>query len=52
MVSIPTIAGALASIKTIKDLAESMISLRDATALNEKRIEFQGLIIDASPENS
>ena len=47
MVSIPTVASALAAMKTIKDLAESMVTLRDTAMLNEKRIEFQGVIIDA-----
>jgi len=42
-----TIGGALASFGALKNIAQSMIGLRDAQAFQEKMIEFQGAILDA-----
>lgn len=42
------IAAALSSLKAAKDIAESMIGLRDAAAFQGKLIEFQSKIIDAN----
>jgi hypothetical protein len=37
----------MSALKTLKDLAESMISARDAKAFEAKKSEFQARIIDA-----
>jgi len=41
------LAAALTSLKAAKDIAEAMVSLRDAAAFQEKRLEFQSKILDA-----
>jgi hypothetical protein len=41
------IASALSALKGMKDITEAMIGLRDAKVLQEKRLEFQGRLIDA-----
>jgi hypothetical protein len=48
MVDISSIAAALSSIKAAKDIAQSMIGLRDTAAFQAKLIEFQSKIIDAN----
>lgn len=47
MVDMGAIAGALQAIKTAKDLAQAMIGLRDAKAIEAKRLEFQSTLIEA-----
>lgn len=47
MPDITAIAQAFGALKAMKDIAETMIGLRDATAFRERQIEFQGKIIDA-----
>jgi DNA-directed RNA polymerase subunit RPC12/RpoP len=42
------IAAALSSLKAAKDIAESMIGLRDGAAFQAKLIEFQFKLIDAN----
>ena len=42
------IAAALSSLKAAKDIAESMIGLRDTSAFQGKLIEFQSKLIDAN----
>jgi hypothetical protein len=44
---ISAIAGALSSIKAAKGIAESMVGLRDAQAIQSKIIEFQSRVFDA-----
>ena len=46
MVDITAIAGAMNSIKIIKDLTETMVGLRDASAFQQKRLELQGAMIN------
>lgn len=41
-------AAALSSLKAAKDIAESMVGLRDAAAFQGKLIEFQTKLIDAN----
>jgi hypothetical protein len=41
------IAGVMSSLKAAKDIAETMIGLRDAAAFQEKRIELRSRILDA-----
>jgi hypothetical protein len=41
------IAGAISALKTAKDIAEAMVSLRDTATFQEKRIELQSKILDA-----
>lgn len=48
MPDISAIAIALSSLKAAKDVAESMIGLRDAAAFQGKLIEFQSKLIDAN----
>ncbi len=48
MPDMSAIATALSSFKAAKDIAESMIGLRDAAAFQSKLIEFQSKIIDAN----
>src|SRR5438045_1906145 len=48
MVDVSAIAAAINSFKAAKDIAESMIGLRDAAAFQGKLIEFQSKIIDAN----
>jgi len=48
MVDISAFASALTSFKTAKDIAESMIGLRDAQAFQAKLLEFQSKLIDAN----
>jgi len=47
MVDVTAIAGALASLKAAKDIAQAMVGLRDAQTFQEKLIEFQSRILDA-----
>jgi hypothetical protein len=47
MVSITDIAGALSALKSAKDIAEAMVSLRDTETFQAKRIELQSKILDA-----
>jgi Zn finger protein HypA/HybF involved in hydrogenase expression len=44
---ITSISSALASIKAAKDIAQSMVNLRDTAAMQAKIIEFQSKILDA-----
>ncbi|MCB1540215.1 MAG: hypothetical protein KDJ25_04985 [Rhodoblastus sp.] len=44
---ITSIAAALSSIKTIKDMAEAAVTLHDAQATQEQRLKFQQVILDA-----
>src|SRR5207248_9496507 len=46
MVGFGEIAGLMSSLKAAKDIAETMIGLRDAQALQAKAIEFQSKILD------
>ena len=48
MVDISAIASAVSSLKAAKDIAESMIGLRDAQAFQSKLLEFQSKLIDAN----
>ena len=48
MPDLSAIAAALSSLKAAKDIAESMLGLRDAAAFQGKLIEFQSKIIDAN----
>jgi hypothetical protein len=48
MVDISAIAGAIAALKGANDIAQAMIGLRDAAALQSKLIEFQAKIIEAN----
>ena len=48
MVDISALTSALMSLKTAKDIAESMIGLRDAQAFQTKLLEFQSKLIDAN----
>lgn len=45
MVDMTAIAGAMSSLKAMKDIAEAMIGLRDAKAFQSKRVELYSLII-------
>jgi hypothetical protein len=47
VVDMSAIASALGALKGMKDIAQAMIGLHDAQALQEKRLEFQDRIIDA-----
>lgn len=47
MSGIVGVASAMSALKALKDIAESMVSVRDAKAFNAKLIEFQARIIDA-----
>lgn len=47
MPDISTIAAAFSSFKSLKDIAQAMVSLRDADALAGKIREFNGALIDA-----
>jgi hypothetical protein len=46
MVSIPGIAGALAAIKTIKDLTQSVVTARDTAIIKEDRSKLLALVYD------
>jgi hypothetical protein len=48
MGDISSFGAALAALKSAKDIAEAMISLRDSAAFQSKMIEFQSKIIDAN----
>ena len=48
MPDLTAIAHALSALKAAKDIAESMVGLRDAAAFQGKLIEFQSKIIDAN----
>lgn len=48
MPDISAIAAALSALKGAKDIAESMVALRDTAAFQGKLIEFQSKIIDAN----
>src|SRR5690242_16345846 len=48
MTDLSAIATVLTSLKTAKDIAETMIGLRDAAAFQGKMVEFQSKIIDAN----
>lgn len=41
------VAAALTSFKTLKDIAQTMVALRDTKAFQTKLIEFNGALIDA-----
>lgn len=47
MVGIAEIAGLMSSLKAAKDIAETMVGLRDAQAFQAKAIEFQSKILDS-----
>ena len=47
MPDMSAIAAALTSFKTLKDIAQSMVALRDTQAFQTKLIEFNGALIDA-----
>jgi hypothetical protein len=47
MPDMTAVAQALGAFKALKDIAEAMIGLRDASAFRERQIEFQGKIIEA-----
>lgn len=47
MVGITELSALMTSLKGAKDLAETMVGLRDAPAFQSKAIEFQSLILDA-----
>jgi hypothetical protein len=47
MADISAIAAALSSFNTLKNIAQAMITLRDAQALQTKIIEFNGALIEA-----
>lgn len=47
MVGVTEIAGLMSSLKAAKDIAQTMIGLRDAAAFQAKAIEFQSKILDA-----
>ncbi len=47
MVGITELSALMTSLKGAKDLAESMIGLRDTAAFQGKIIEFQNLVMDA-----
>jgi hypothetical protein len=47
MVGMTEIAGAISALKSAKDIAEAMISLRDTEAFQAKRIELQSKILEA-----
>ncbi len=47
MPDISAIAGAISALNGMKDIAQAMITLRDAKALQAKVIEFNNAIIDA-----
>ena len=47
MVGMGEIAGVLSSLKAAKDIAETMIGLRDAAAFQAKAIDFQSKILDS-----
>lgn len=47
MADLSAIAAALSSLNALKDIAQAMIGLRDAQALQGKVIEFNNAIIDA-----
>lgn len=47
MIEMSAIAGVLSSLKAAKDIAEAMVTLRDAAAIQTKVIEFQSKILDA-----
>jgi hypothetical protein len=44
---VSTISAALSSFNALKDIAQSMVGLRDAVAFQDKLIEFQGKLIEA-----
>ena len=48
MPDISAFASAFSSLKAAKDIAEAMVSLRDAQAFQSKLIEFQSKLIDAN----
>ena len=48
MVDIPAIASLLTALKAAKDIAQTMVGLRDDTEFNQKLIEFQSKLIDAN----
>jgi superfamily II helicase len=47
MVGISEITGLMSSLKAAKDIAETMIGLRDTAAFQAKAIEFQAKILDS-----
>jgi hypothetical protein len=48
MVDLSAIAGAVSALKGANDIAQAMMSLRDATEFQSKLIEFQKKIIEAN----
>jgi hypothetical protein len=48
VIDISAISGALSALKAARDVAETMIGLRDTAAFQAKMIEFQSKIIDAN----
>ncbi len=48
MVDVTAIASALSALKAAKDIAQTMVGLRDDAAFNQKLIEFQSKLIDAN----
>jgi hypothetical protein len=47
LVGVGEIAGLMSSLKAAKDIAQTMVGVRDAAAFQEKRIELQSKILDA-----
>jgi polyhydroxyalkanoate synthesis regulator phasin/ribosomal protein L32 len=47
MVGVGEIAGLMSSLKAAKDIAQTMVGLRDAATFQAKAIEFQSKIFDA-----
>lgn len=50
MADMSAIAAALSSFNTLKNIAQAMVTLRDANALQTKVIEFNGALIDAQTQ--
>jgi hypothetical protein len=48
MVDVSAIASALSALKAAKDIAQTMVGLRDDATFNQKLIEFQSKLIDAN----
>jgi hypothetical protein len=47
MPDLTAIAQGLTALRSLKELGQAMIEVRDAAAFRDKQIEFQGRIIDA-----
>lgn len=47
MVDLTAAAGAMTSIRAMKEIASAMVDLRDAAAFQEKKLELQALALDA-----